>query len=257
MAFSGLVLAWLLLMQQHDVDDAVVAAAKAAKANDVEAAKAAAEKCNDRLKAAVKSRDMAAAKRIRAEASAASVAATRAKNRPLDEYIAVAAAAAERAKAAAAVRARRLEDELRLAERQAATRKKVAEEKRRVGPVFIESAVVVKNVIGLPEINLGVTNNSEDVIEAFDFEVECFTAFDEPVKSIYGSNVCTGACTSPIPPGEEKLMTVQLSLHGSTAKALVRVTRAKAGSGKVWEQTREEAKAINGAIFTAKPPRGP
>lgn len=256
MSLVAVVLPWLLLFQAVD-DSAIQDICKEEKAKDVAAAEARVEDCENLLKKSLKAKDAAAARKMRETLKSARESLAKTKSKKLDEYFTKAmevmnkrADEAERQekrerKAAAdqAAMARRAEERARL-----------MEELRKVGPIVIANAGISTNVIGLPELNFTAINTTDTMIEAFDIEADCFNAFDEPVKSLVGSNVFSGAVTGVIPPGEERVLSVQLSLHANTAKALVRVTRVKPRDGEVCKQSREQAEKTPGAIVPARRP---
>lgn len=252
MSPAWFVFAWLLLMQTQ-TDEDLVAAAKAAKAQDVRAAQDVVDEVNDRLKAAMKTKDSGKVKALRSQVRDASLELTRTRNKSVDEYVERERQAIDERHAQATEERKRREQR----KRQANELDKKREEKRKVGPLSIDSAVVAPNEIGITELNFTITNNTNETIDAFDLEAECLNGFDEPLNSIRGSNLFSAACVTPVRPGGHAVMSVQMSLHNGTAKALVRVTRAKMSSGDVWTQSIEEARATPGAIVTALRPRRP
>jgi hypothetical protein len=229
--------------------------AREAKAADIASAKDAVDTCEQALKWAIKNKDQENAKKLRAELNAAKAKLAATKRKKHEDYVASAAWSEQKRQedesSERELAAERREKRLREAE----ATQRAREEKAKAGPVFIESAVIGRSIIGLPELNFVVSNAAGVTVEAFDIEVECFNSFDEPVKNLVGSNVFTGAVSTPILPNGQGIYSVQLSLHGGTSNAMVRVTRAKLSNGEVWKQSRDEAKEKPGAIYQAKPPR--
>lgn len=109
------------------------------------------------------------------------------------------------------------------------------------GPVSILGMGINTNVIGLPEITIEVRNNTEATVEAIEFDADCFNKFDEPVKKPGGTNRYNGHWKYAIAPGAKERMSGQMSLHGTTAKADVWISRVRLSNGEVWTQTKEQA----------------
>lgn len=123
-------------------------------------------------------------------------------------------------------------------------RQQEQERKREIaaaGPVSITRMGIVTNVIGLPEIVLEVQNNTDEVIEAFEFEADCFSKFDEPVNRPGGANRYCGQYKHAMRPRSRERVTAQLSLQSNTAKADIWISRVKLSSGEVWAQTKDKA----------------
>lgn len=121
---------------------------------------------------------------------------------------------------------------------------------RHAGPLLISGATISRNSIGAPEVTIAVGNTTDRTIEAFDVEIECWNAFDEPVNAL-GDNIYHGTSQKPIAASEVVTSTWMLSVHPTTARVSVRVTRVKPSHGNVWEQGREEAERSPGAIVQA------
>jgi hypothetical protein len=248
--FSGLVLFVLLFIQTQTEDDAE-SIAREAMARDITAAQKHVNRCEESLKKSMQAKDREATKRARADLKRSKESLAKVKSRKLEDYMDAARKSAEE-------RLRKAETESRRQEAAAIAEKRRAErmaELRKIGPVVVQSAVVVTNAIGLPELNFGVMNPGDVPVEAFDMHVECYNSFDEPVVGISGTNTTTIAVSDRLHPGGEKFGSVQLSLHRTTSKAKVRVSRVKLINGEVWSQTRDEADAVPGAVFSAGPPR--
>lgn len=122
---------------------------------------------------------------------------------------------------------------------------------RHAGPLLIGGVVLQENEIGHPEVTISVGNLTDRTIEAFDVEIECWNAFDEPM-TVLGRNEFGATSQEPIRESEVTTATWMIPLRENTAKVAVRVTRVKPSYGNVWEQTREEAEQSPGAIVTAK-----
>lgn len=122
---------------------------------------------------------------------------------------------------------------------------------RHAGPLLITGAMISRNQIGVPEVTIAVGNTTDRTIEAFDVEIECWNAFDEPV-GFGGDNVYGGTSQKTIGESEIVTATWMLSGHDTTTRVAVRVTRVKPSYGNVWEQTREEAERSPGSIVRAK-----
>jgi hypothetical protein len=122
---------------------------------------------------------------------------------------------------------------------------------RHSGPVTLFGAALDRDRIGLPQVTVSVANWTDDAVEAFDLEVECWNSFDEPV-GLADDGVMRAAFVRPLAPGQVDTGTLRLFLRDTTARVSVRVTRAKPAGGEVWEQTREEAERSPGAIVDAR-----
>jgi hypothetical protein len=149
--------------------------------------------------------------------------------------------------------------EAEMAERQRAVEEAEAEKKAerdaalaKAGPVAISGQGITINLIGLPELNLRVRNNTSNTVEAFEISADCFNKFDEPVNQIAGGNRFNGTQQYSLGPGEEKIFSWQLSLQRSAAKADAWIRRAKLSNGEVWEQTKEQASRIPRGVAKAK-----
>ena len=122
---------------------------------------------------------------------------------------------------------------------------------RYAGPAFICGAILEDDMGGVPVVTIAVGNRSDRTIEAYDVEIECWNAFDEPV-GVGGDNVMGATCQTPL--SESEIATAKWRLFGyqTATRVAVRITRIKPSYGNVWEQTREEAERAPGAIVTAK-----
>lgn len=109
------------------------------------------------------------------------------------------------------------------------------------GPVSILGMGINTNVIGLPEITIEVQNNTDDTVEAVEFEADCFNKFDEPVEKIGGGSRFGAHWKYAISPKAKERISAQMSLQRSTAKADVWISRVRLRSGTVWTQTKEQA----------------
>ncbi len=230
---------------QVTVQDRAEGLAKAAKQIDIEAAQQTVDECEDLLKQSIKMKDGASAKAMRARLKSAKEDLLAAKKKNHKEYMELAT---------------------EVATWQLARGGEAAGDKRRgntpgerallavkyVGPISIKEAGITTNSIGLPVLTIVVRNNTDRAISAFDLEVECWNSFDEPVRDLLGSNTFISPCQTKIESGETMRLRDQLSLHAGTAKATVRVTRAKAEAGQLWEQSREDAAQTEGAIVRVR-----
>lgn len=111
----------------------------------------------------------------------------------------------------------------------------------KAGPVSITRMGIVINAIGLPELVVEVQNNTDDAIDAFEFEADCFNKFEEPVKDLGGGNRFKGQYSHSLKPRSKEIVRAQMSLRQTTAKADIWISRVKLGSGEVWTQTKEKA----------------
>ena len=109
------------------------------------------------------------------------------------------------------------------------------------GPVAILGMGINTNAIGLPEITLEVQNNTDETVEAVEFEADCFNKFDEPVEKIGGGHRFGAHWKYEIPANAKERISAQMSLQRSTAKADVWISRVRLKSGKVWTQNKEQA----------------
>lgn len=117
-------------------------------------------------------------------------------------------------------------------------------------PLAIVGTKLVRNVIGLPELTVRVENLTDQPVEAFTVDAECFNKFDEPVKAPFKGNVFSGMSQSTVAPGAKENSTWQLSLHGGTGYAKVWLSRVRFADGKELTQTKEEAAQCKG-LFKA------
>lgn len=120
------------------------------------------------------------------------------------------------------------------------------------GPVSITRMGIVTNVIGLPELVVEVQNNTNDVIDAFEFEADCFNKFGEPVNEPGGGNRFRGQYSHSLKPRSKEVVRAQMSLRGTTANADIWICRAKLASGEVWTQTKDEASKVPYGLAKAK-----
>jgi hypothetical protein len=122
---------------------------------------------------------------------------------------------------------------------------------RHAGPLVIFGAMIEDNAIGIPEVSIAVANRTDQTIQGYEVEIECWNAFDEPVGS-GGDNVFGGISQKRIMGSSIETGTWQLHGHQNAVRVAIRITRVKPTQGQVWEQTREEAERSPGAIVTAK-----
>lgn len=252
-----------------DFDSRVREYAKHLKERDIEAAQESVEKFDDLLKSSLNLKDSNGAVRARAQLRAAKLKLASAKSRRVEDYFTksrlIVREQVEHERVEELNRQNRAEEQ-RLKdqrqeqinasrERNGRLRDQELAEMRKVGPMFIDSAVVATNEIGLPEVNFAATNTSGVAVEGFELEIKCLNLFDEPVVSMVGKDTVTASVGRRVAPGGQSHGSIQLSLHRTTSKAVVRVTRVKLANGDVWSQTAEEAAKIPGAVFTALTPR--
>jgi hypothetical protein len=256
-----------------DFDSRVREYAKHLKERDIEAAQESVEKFDDLLKSSLNLKDSNGAVRARAQLRAAKLKLASAKSRRVEDYFTksrlIVREQVEHERVEELNRQNRAEEQ-RLKdqreeqrqerinasrERNGRLRDQELAEMRKVGPMFIDSAVVATNEIGLPEVNFAATNTSGVAVEGFELEIKCLNSFDEPVVSMVGKDTVTASVGRRVAPGGQSHGSIQLSLHRTTSKAVVRVTRVKLANGDVWSQTAEEAAKIPGAVFTALTPR--
>jgi hypothetical protein len=235
----------VLLLGQMTAEDRAERLAKMAQRIDVQAAAGEVGEWQDVLRYALGNRDADLAKKAREGVKNAKRDLTRAKAKSQRDYM-------ERAK-------RVTEDQGRLeGERQDRTPdhglspgEYFLERIRHAGPLLIGGVALQENEIGHPEVTVCVGNLTDRTIEAFDVEVECWNAFDEPM-AVLGRNEFGATSQEPIRESEVTTATWMIPLRENTAKVAVRVVRVKPAYGNVWEQTREEAERAPGAIVTAK-----
>jgi hypothetical protein len=122
---------------------------------------------------------------------------------------------------------------------------------RHAGPLVICGAMIEDNAIGIPEVSIAVANRTDQTIQGYSVEIECWNAFDEPV-GFGGDNVFAGISQTRIMESSIETSTWPLHGHQNAVRVAIRVTRVKPSQGQVWEQTREEAERAPGAIVTAK-----
>jgi hypothetical protein len=256
-----------------DHDLRVLAQAKSLKERDVEKAQKSVEHFEELVKSSVRLKDVDGAARARVQLRSAKIKLNAAKGRRVESYYDISRLMVreivehervqelnrveqEERKAKEKLAKQSREDGIRASQEQNERRRQEdLAEKRKVGPIFIDSAVVATNAIGLPEVNFAATNTSDVAIEGFELEIKCLNSFDEPVVSMAGKNTVVASVAGRVAAGKQSLGSIQLSLHRATAKALVRVTRVKLANGDVWSQTAEEAATVQGAVFTALTPR--
>jgi len=243
MRFLALVLP-LALAVQVSADDRAERLAKMAQRVDVQAASGEVGEWQNVLRYALASRDQDLAKKAREGVKNAKRELARAKDRSYREYM-------DRARRVAEETGRPDRDEQnRTARENLSPGELYLERIRHAGPLLICGAMVEKNSIGVPEVTIAVGNTSDRTIEAYDVEIECWNAFDEPVG--IDGNVYDGTSQKRIAESEIATSTWMLAGHDTATRVSVRVTRVKPSHGNVWEQTREEAERAPGAIVTAE-----
>lgn len=107
-------------------------------------------------------------------------------------------------------------------------------ENKLLGPLRITAGGMSENSIGIPIVTVKVQNVTDSACVAFSVEVDCFDNFDDPVKSIRGSNTFGGISQDRIAPGKTDTSSWTLNLHDNTTRAVVRITRAKLENGTEW-----------------------
>jgi len=234
----------IALALQVSVDDRAERLAKMAQRIDVQAAAGEVGEWQNVLRYALAKRDQDLAKKAREGVKDAKRDLARAKERSQRDYI-------DRARRVAEETGRPDRDEQnRTAQENLSPGELYLERIRHAGPLLICGAMIEKNSIGVPEVTIAVGNTSDRTIEAYDVEIECWNAFDEPVG--IGGNVYDGTSQRRIMESEIETSTWMLAGHDTATRIAVRVTRVKPSYGNVWEQTRDEAERAPGAIVTAK-----
>lgn len=122
-----------------------------------------------------------------------------------------------------------------------AEEKRMAERRKALGPLPIDRIGMKGNAIGVPVVTIGVWNNSQQIIEAAEYKIECLDSFNRPVKAIAGGNTANVIWQGFMKPEESKLLEYTLNLRETTRKIAVWVTRIKYGNGTEWSQTKEQA----------------
>lgn len=234
----------VVLLGQMSVEDRAERLAKMAQRVDVQAAAGEVGEWQNVLRYALASRDQELAKKAREGVKNAKRDLARAKDRSQRDYM-------DRARRVAEETGRPDRDEQnRTAQENLSPGELYLERIRHAGPLLICGAMIEKNQIGVPEVTIAVGNTSDRTIEAYDVEIQCWNAFDEPVG--IGGNVYEGTSQKTIVESEIVTSTWMLAGHDTATRIAVRVTRVKPSHGKVWEQTSEEAERSPGAIVTAK-----
>jgi hypothetical protein len=236
----------VVLLGQMTADDRAERLAKMAQRIDVQAAHSEVADWNGFLRYALAKRDPELAKKAREGVKQAKRELSRAKARSPSDFM-------DRARRVAESEGLDRPDQdpgNRTASEQLSAGELYLERIRHAGPLLICGAMVEDNQLGIPEVTIAVGNTSDRTIEAFDVEIECWNAFDEPVGTL--GNVYEGTSQKRIAESEISTATWMLAGHDTTTRVAVRVTRIKPSYGQVWEQTREEADRSPGAIVTAK-----
>jgi hypothetical protein len=237
----------VLLFGQTTIEDRTKDLAKMAHEIDVKAAREDVVACERAVQHAISIRNREAMKKARADVKEAKQQLLEVEKRELSFYADRARRVAERT-----ILDKPSDEDVEEMNRPGLTQgERHLERMRNVGPLLIVSAELEDNQIGVPEVTIGVGNLSDRTIEAFEVEIECWNAFDEPVKS-GGDNIVRGTYQKPIPRGDAAVATWMLSLHDTTTRVSVRITRVKPIEGSVWQLTREEAERSPGAIVSAK-----
>jgi hypothetical protein len=235
-----------VLMMQAQVDIDIDAMAKEYRSRAVKAATVVLERIDSSLKEAIKARESDKVKVLRGELTKAKADLAAAKSKPHADYVAEAEAFLRQRKEATEAYAAQQKDREAEERMQAAVEADRLERRRAIqkeaGPVCITGCSIRNNSIGWPELRVSIVNTTNEEVEAFEFEAECFNSFAEPVKDLNGSHVFRGSSQSSLKPNSESNMQWQLSLHRNTAKAVIWVKRVKMRNGDVWSQSREQAK---------------
>ena len=106
-------------------------------------------------------------------------------------------------------------------------------------PLEIEGATLERDILNAPALGLRVKNNRQQVVEAYEVTVKCFTKFGDPVKSLLGTNVFEGIAQSEVAADSVGDSTWRLTLHETTGLAKVRIERVKLADGTVWKPAGE------------------
>lgn len=114
---------------------------------------------------------------------------------------------------------------------------------KKAGPLAIIRYGLVPNAINTPQVVVVLRNTTNQAIEAFEIEAECFDKFGDKVAFAGRSNVYRGISQTKIGVGREERFAWPLHLHDTTAVAKVWVSRIKLADGKELRQTKEEAEA--------------
>ena len=229
------------------VEDRAESLAKMAQRVDVQAAYSNVAEWNGVLRYALASRNQDLAKKAREGVKVAKRDLARAKDRSPKEYM-------DRARRVAEAEGLDRPDQdptNRTASEQLSAGELYLERIRHAGPLVICGAMIEDNVIGIPEVSIAVANRTDQTIQGYEVEIECWNAFDEPV-GFGGDNVFGGISQKRIMGSSIETGTGQLHSHQNAVRVSVRITRVKPTQGQVWEQTREEAERSPGAMVTAK-----
>jgi hypothetical protein len=106
-------------------------------------------------------------------------------------------------------------------------------------PLEIELATLETDILNMPVLGLQVKNNRQQIIEAYEVTVKCFTKFGDPVKGLQGTNVYDGIAQSEVAADSTKVSRWQLTFHQTTGLARVRIERVKLADGTVWTPAKE------------------
>ncbi len=227
-------------------EDRADALAKMAQRIDVEAAGREVMEWQNVLRYAIAKRDQGLAKKAREGVKEAKRGLARAKDRSPREYM-------DRARRVADAEGLDRPDQdptNRTAHEQLSAGELYLERIRHAGPLVICGAMIEDNAIGIPEVSIAVANRTDQTIQGYEVEIQCWNAFDEPV-GIGGDNVFGGISQTRIAGSSSETGTWALHAHQNAVRVSVRITRVKPTQGQVWEQTREEAERSPGAVVTA------
>ena len=234
----------VVLLGQMSGEDRAERLARMAHRIDVQSAHGEVAEWQNVLRYALANRDAELARKAREGVTHAKRGLARAKGRSVREYKDRARRVAEQQGMADR------DEEDQSTDRELSPGEYFLERIRHAGPLLIGGAVLQENAIGHPEVTISVGNLTDRTVEAFDVEVECWNAFDEP-ENVLGENTFQATSQDPIRESEVETATWMIPLRENTTRVAVRITRVKPSHGKLWEQTREEAARCPGAIVTA------
>jgi hypothetical protein len=127
--------------------------------------------------------------------------------------------------------------------------RQVNEAIKNAGPIAIIEHGITMNVINIPQLSIKVQNTTDQIVEAFEVDAECYDKFGDKVSLLGRGNLFRGLSQDKVKAGAVQRIDWPLSLQQNTAVADVWISRVKLADGTEWTQTKEEAKKRGPAAF--------
>jgi hypothetical protein len=115
-------------------------------------------------------------------------------------------------------------------------------------PLKISGVVIRKNTIGVPEVKIQITNDTDSDAVAVRLNIECWNRFGEKVKNFSGNSIFNAIGQDTIPSHGEDVSTWMLATQENTTKVCVYITHIKFKNGTEWKRD-ENTKGFD---FTAE-----